>query len=378
LQERVELNAGKTYDGPKMQIEKLLAEPAFRFPPRRRPKQDIRDYLRDTFTELAQALNSVTEPDKYLERACDRMALSRATAESILTVIDQSLSGNQAGAYSTLNRLIRPLEEDLQFLSKASRSGLTYKDLNQPGFFRARTMTGPIRPNRGDLFHVPFEQREKLSSQRYSVPGVPTLYLGSSAYVCWEELGRPEFGSTYISHFRARDERKIRLLVIGPAPAQLRRRIIHQFNSPPVLPGCEDIYRGAAASLAICWPLIEACSMLVLERDSPFVPEYVVPQLVLQWVLNSGAADGVEYPSMLVDHDQVWSDFGFNYAFPARSSGKSGFCETLADLFEMTDPVPWSFALAFRDAPKRTAFLLWDLLLRFRPGRWRANGLSKE
>ena len=173
------------------------------------------------------------------------------------------------------------------------------------------------------------------------------MYVGKSS-------GGRNFSSTYISHFEARDsETQLRLLTIGPAPAQLRRRILHPFDIVPIVVGGEELFRSAAASLSICWPLIAACSIQIEDRGSPFIPEYLIPQLVLQWVLNSTEADGIEYPSMFVDHDRVWSDYGFNYAFPARSSGSDGFCTKLTTLFEMTDPVPWSLALAFRNAPKR-------------------------
>jgi len=41
-----------------------------------------------------------------------------------------------------------------------------------------------------DMFHVKFEDRNKISTNRYSIPGFPALYLGESTYVCWEESNR--------------------------------------------------------------------------------------------------------------------------------------------------------------------------------------------
>jgi hypothetical protein len=35
-----------------------------------------------------------------------------------------------------------------------------------------------------DMFHVKFEDRNKISTNRYSIPGFPALYLGESTYVC--------------------------------------------------------------------------------------------------------------------------------------------------------------------------------------------------
>ena len=40
------------------------------------------------------------------------------------------------------------------------------------------------------MFHVPFNMREKVSSARFSIPGFPCLYLGTSLEVCWNEIKR--------------------------------------------------------------------------------------------------------------------------------------------------------------------------------------------
>ena len=42
-----------------------------------------------------------------------------------------------------------------------------------------------------NFFHIPFEKRGLVKTQRFSIPGFPSLYLGSSIYLCWEELNRP-------------------------------------------------------------------------------------------------------------------------------------------------------------------------------------------
>lgn len=57
-------------------------------------------------------------------------------------------------------------------------------------------------PQRGDIFHVPFEKRRLVGNQRYSIAGLPCLYLGSSIWICWEELGRPPLDSVWVSRFR--------------------------------------------------------------------------------------------------------------------------------------------------------------------------------
>lgn len=42
--------------------------------------------------------------------------------------------------------------------------------------------------NKFDMFHIPYDKRYLISNQRYSLPGIPFLYLGSSIYDIFTEL----------------------------------------------------------------------------------------------------------------------------------------------------------------------------------------------
>ena len=58
-------------------------------------------------------------------------------------------------------------------------------------FYRARF--GDIsNENKEDaLKHRPYDMISKIGSNRFSIPGQPCLYLGSSSYDCWIEMGKP-------------------------------------------------------------------------------------------------------------------------------------------------------------------------------------------
>src|ERR1700743_2663250 len=56
-------------------------------------------------------------------------------------------------------------------------------------FYRSRR-DEKLSFDKADMFHVKFEDRNKISTNRYSIPGFPALYLGESTYVCWEEFDR--------------------------------------------------------------------------------------------------------------------------------------------------------------------------------------------
>lgn len=200
-----------------MQIVELLQNEVFRFPPCRDRGQDIRVFLKGLFGEYDSLLSSVVQPDDFVAPVCDSRANIAYSGEELLEAIGDYFVGHQSSAYQGIATLLGRLRGQFDNLAKASRLGLSYKG-TEAGFFRARIILDWGRPSRNDLFHVPFSHRERVSSQRFSVSGVPCLYLGSSTYLCWEELGRPEFGSMYVSYFKTSSpDLEAKFLSIGPA-----------------------------------------------------------------------------------------------------------------------------------------------------------------
>ena len=45
------------------------------------------------------------------------------------------------------------------------------------------------------------------------------------------------------------------------------------------------------------YPLRAACSLVVKHPDGKFIEEYIIPQLLLQWVINDEDFDGIRYES---------------------------------------------------------------------------------
>jgi hypothetical protein len=75
----------------------------------------------------------------------------------------------------------------------------------------------------------------------------------------------------------------------------------------------------------LAWPLIVACSIKTGNKDSSFHPQYLVPQMLLQWVCDEQKVDGIRYFSTRTPRG------GFpyyNFAFPARVIKSEGRCAT--------------------------------------------------
>ena len=62
------------------------------------------------------------------------------------------------------------------------------EELKNCGLYRAVDVKDKAVHDRKRVFHVPFNLRSKMSTTRYSIPGYPALYLGTSIALNCEEI----------------------------------------------------------------------------------------------------------------------------------------------------------------------------------------------
>jgi len=132
--------------------------------------------------------------------------------------------------------------------------------------------------NKEDMFHIPFHNRGKIKSQRYSIPGFPALYLGSSSYICWDEMRRPDFQNVHISMFSIDLDSKLSILDIGLRPNDVVKK--YKESSQEDLSYNQTLLE----NYIFMWPLIASCSVRVRSDQDSFKPEYIIPQFLLEWM----------------------------------------------------------------------------------------------
>jgi hypothetical protein len=188
------------------------------------------------------------------------------------------------------------------------------------------------------LFHIPFEERHKVKRQRYSIPGLPSLYLGGSLYVCWEELRRPKFESIHVARFEVAPGEKITVLDFMARP---RHMVVGASLDPCLADGGEkeDDY----CAWAVCWPLMAAAAIAPQHDGEPFIAEYIIPQLILQWITDKSHADvdGIAYTSVICKTHSDYPAAIADLVFPAKEMAASGYCPRLRRKFAMTPPIAW-------------------------------------
>lgn len=178
------------------------------------------------------------------------------------------------------------------------------------------------------MYHIPLNRRGVVSTQRYSFPGLPCLYVGASVYTCWVEMNRPSLDSFQVATIRPKAGETMRLLDLSNIPQRIGEL---EGNSWFV----EDDY-------LLYWPLLALCSIKVNHENDPFKPEYIFPQFLLEHILKSKKDNeivGIKYASIKVasicqkQFQEDWHTY-VNYVFPVRSDNTSEEkCEVLKERF---------------------------------------------
>jgi hypothetical protein len=256
-------------------------------------------------------------------------------SSAILNSIELFLNGDTIGAYKIF-------EEGLEQIKKylLIKEGVTnISSIKEPEqFYRAR-IGYDVLFTREEMFHIPFEKRHLVSSQRYSLSGIPCLYLANSTYLCWEELGKPDFDKVQFSRYDLKDC-KLKFLNLNHTNQAL------SFIGFDKNGDVEEMSAFFIIQFIATWPLQAAVSNVVFHREAPFKPEYIIPQLLLQWIVNHKELDGVRFFSTKYNGKIPVLHFGnfSNLVIPIKKSKDKGFCDELKAKIKLTNPVSYMYS----------------------------------
>lgn len=275
---------------------------------------NILDQVDDDGFEINAEKKDIKEYKKNIKVLC--RGLNRA--------INKYYEGSPALAYNSLKRA---LEE-----SKIKKY-LNKNNYHNEGkdFYRIRNFNGSYPLPKHELFHIPFEKRGKVKSQRFSIPGLPSLYVSNSIYVAWEEMKRPDFNC--LQAIRLVNNRQITYL-------DLRTDVYNPEFQNAAPDGNVFLNNWDLMYQVLIWPLVACCSVRVKHSDDSFKPEYIIPQLLLQWV-NKEKIDGIMYSSTHIDfQSRKLGSIFYNLVLPVKSFKDLGYCDHLSSLFETTEVLP--------------------------------------
>lgn len=192
---------------------------------------------------------------------------------------------------------------------------------------------------RKEMFHIPISLRHKVSTERYSVPGYPCLYIGSQAELCWYECKQPEKFTVCKVKIPQGRENHLHLIDFSEAPSTLIPLFFDLFYKNTENKVELSKIRRDFIKIMICMPLRAACSVEVKYKDDTFKEEYIIPQLLLQWVRENQEFDGIKYKSSVSAEGEVNKLCGHDIVLPTKKFRKDGLCELLTKQVEVATPV---------------------------------------
>lgn len=236
---------------------------------------------------------------------------SKKHIKQINKIVTNSCMGLPSTAYAQLTNLLKSYETD---------KTLNWSSINNDEKFYRMRLIEDRRTNIkfNEMFHVPLNKRRIIKTHRYSIPGYPCLYLGTSIYTCWEELGRPLLNNCWTSQLT----------------------VIKKFSLLDLrIPKSEEFENNFFKYVQL-FPLIIACMIPVKNSNDVYKPEYIIPQLLIEWVIKK-QKDGIFYTSAHKNNEfNYLTEKSENIAIPVKSPlSKTIYCPELSQLFKISDPL---------------------------------------
>lgn len=194
-------------------------------------------------------------------------------------------------------------------------------------FYRMRKSRFGELYNRNEMFHIPFTKRQIVANERFSVTGMPSLYLSESTYICWEEMGNPDFDTCNVSLFK--NGTTLSLINLTPIMETFEQKRLTQY------------------------PLAYVCALGTNYPNDPYKEEYIIPQLLMQSILlanktsNNLRISGIRYISTKAYTERPLFPLNekedlkryFNYVFPAIGPyNEEGLSRFLLNSFSWSSP----------------------------------------
>ena len=280
----------------------------------------------------------------------------RRDCDLIIRAVKHYLNGYPDKAYNSIENLMpRMMSSSVRNYFQMEIDEFQYGEESRHHplrMFRATAVPDNQPYQRGRIFHTPYSMRSRVSTNRYSIAGFPSLYLGTSLELCCEEIHlNPHKGFSIASRFEPDvyykfEDKPISFIDLAIKPQDFmdyladNRQTMGRSVSREIL--SDPLARGAYLSW---YPLIAACSYIRVNKDDPFAAEYIIPQLVMQWA-RSGMQTTKKHQNQLIGiryfscSSVRASDIGFNYVFPASGEQRKDkpYCPVLSRAFRLTKP----------------------------------------
>lgn len=211
--------------------------------------------------------------------------------------------------------------------------------------FRARVFDSSIELNNPlEYFHIPFNKREFIDNQRFSISGQPMLYLSNSIYSITKELEKnvedlcigaflPNYSIYYYTSKIAEIKNHIFGTLVNSIPGLCAAGSQIKFGYPPnMVPNPNTIVQDIQRSI------LSEVLTFPTEDKRKFIGEYVLPQIFTTLLIENDYK-GIIFPSTKNYNDvmgqHTFSDYNINIAFFTNYDKKNNYDKQLFDSFHI-------------------------------------------
>jgi hypothetical protein len=314
-----------------MKLKELLNEPLLQLPLKR--EGDFCIFLKKIFREYILLI------ERYDGELSEELQGCLGEIKELISFLNKSVEsyyiGKVADAYTEFAKAVS-LVKNLLIQKPIKPDGgigkviVSYSHLEEH-YFKARS-TVDFSLKREQMFIRPFEQREMIPTYRYSIPGLPCLYLSNNVLTSWYELGCPDINTMQVSRFE-----------ICASVSKFN----FAWNSNyfvALLTHSPTVNMDLITHYLTYFPLHAACTISVKNKESIFKPEYIFPQFLMQWIRENDI-DAIEYMSTQIDYKRLNNDLAKmvfkNIAIPSQTSKALGRCSILQNKIKLTNPISW-------------------------------------
>lgn len=238
-------------------------------------------------------------------------------------------------------------------------------------FFRVRGVERKredIESNPDELFHIPLTKKALVNNERFSLAGFPSLYLASMLPLAWQESGYPQryYYSEYqylkmdaVENRNFSEELKFLSLYSPQEIYAWGKAMKHnQF----------DLWLNVVYRYLRMYPLVMACSFVNQSGKGPYKQEYIIPQMLMQWVQrNIDFIQGISYFTCVDIKMMPGAYCAYNVVIPALEPyDAKKYSQKLRDEFTWTKPCYFEIPLLDSCANNRDRRIIYDYIVRIR------------
>ena len=264
--------------------------------------------LEEVFDQLLLGLKSSGAPESIV-------FTTTIYSQKIKESIQEYYKGNIIQAHSIVEGLFDDCCNENPYAISDINTSIAFPPVSdsknaEVQFYRARLNENVVDYSSSEMSHIPFSKRSIVKSERFSIPGLPCLYLGNTSYVCWIEMGCPADYRFNVSPVVLDNSQKVFNLAIDK---QMLYSIFDSNKSEA------EIEKNLNSIIKIVLFNV-ATSFVVKEKDRNFKSEYLISQMLMISCKNKGY-NGITYYSKQVCHEAFAKSIGINLVLFAEFNG---------------------------------------------------------